>query len=235
MPIAVDVSTAINHFVTNFLIDDGSSYTGPMMDGKPEGSGKQKWPDSSFYEGDFVKSKREGRGKAFFVDQGSFDGDWNENMMTYGFCRYPDTSEYESYKGSFNNWLPNGMGMLKYRDGRIYEGEFIRGLPNGSGKMSHKEYSYTGQFHMGHRNGWGIQETNDIRYEGYWQNDKENGFGTMYYMKTQTHYTGYWKNSMYEGIGMRVYSTHSTEGYWEQGKIKKTFFTSARSPLITSC
>lgn len=210
-------------FVTDFPFEDSSLYSGPLINGVPEGVGKQVWPDGSFYHGDFAGGKRHGRGEGEFVDYGSFNGEWNENHINYGFCRYPADSEYDSYKGYFGNWRPDGRGILVHRNGRIYEGDFVRGLPDGEGKLSHRDESYIGQFHLGKRHGWGVQETKEVRYEGYWQNDKENGFGTMYYLFDQTSYTGYWKNGAYNGIGIREYTARVQEGKWTQGRLTADF------------
>jgi len=44
------------------ILDDGSIYTGQLVESRREGFGKQNWLDESLYEGEFLNNERSGQG-----------------------------------------------------------------------------------------------------------------------------------------------------------------------------
>ena len=70
-----------------FSWEDGSSYDGDMMDGKPDGQGTYIWPDGDKYVGAWKNGQREGLGC---------------HSRTNGFI----------FIGEFHNNLPHGEGFM---------------------------------------------------------------------------------------------------------------------------
>jgi hypothetical protein len=87
-----------------------------------------------------------------------------ETGSGFGRCNY---GEGRSYIGSFNNFLPNGRGVLTLNDGTRYEGEFRGGLPNGRGRLIRPDDSrYEGVFDDGAIRQGTAFYTNGDRFEG---------------------------------------------------------------------
>ncbi|MEK3720593.1 stalk domain-containing protein [Paenibacillus sp. FSL H8-0034] len=92
--------------ITNTLT--GSTFTGEVVNGKPNGKGTMVLKDGSKFEG-------------FFVD-GVING--------YGVATYDDGSKYEGY---WQNGKWHGEGKLIYSDAHYYQGDFIENNYDGSG------------------------------------------------------------------------------------------------------
>jgi hypothetical protein len=45
------------------MFNNGDSYTGEYVDGKPHGKGEYTWSSGQNYVGDFFKGKKHGKGK----------------------------------------------------------------------------------------------------------------------------------------------------------------------------
>ena len=81
-------------------------YEGPLVEGKPHGSGSFKMPGGSSYEGEFR--------------DGKFNG--NGILISGGGIRY---------EGEFKDGTMHGRGVLTMDDGARFEGEFRNGMPAG--------------------------------------------------------------------------------------------------------
>lgn len=114
--------------------DEGSAYTGQMLDGQrhgwgiwhcktgqydgqwsldvQSGSGRQSWSDGRVYEGQFKN--------------GMFDGD---GKMTWHTQKGPLT-----YEGQYLEDLKHGRGKFIWADGRSYDGEWQKGRRHGRGE-----------------------------------------------------------------------------------------------------
>jgi len=97
----------------------GATYTGPLRDGKPEGSGTWLRLDGSSYEGEFKDGLPSGHGMLKSERGDLYDGAF-ANGYAYGkgtmtFSR----GKMKSYDGEVVNATPNGAGVLTTRDGRV--------------------------------------------------------------------------------------------------------------------
>jgi len=123
--------------------------------------------------------------------------------MGEGYSRNSQTGVM--YQGTFENDLPNGLGIESKADGSIYEGNFEKGEYNGRGKITKLNEEITGNFltgfmhgkggfkntltgesfqgtyDFGSINGHGIQIlSNHEKYEGNFRSGQRNGQGTCW-------------------------------------------------------
>lgn len=105
----------------------GVRYTGPLVDGKPQGQGKLEYPNGDVYQGAFNKGLINGAGE----------------------FRYANKTVYQ---GEFVLEQPKGTGKLTLADGAYYEGQFD-GLNRIKGTYSTAEGEYEGEFSQGNLNG----------------------------------------------------------------------------------
>ncbi|MCE5286661.1 MAG: hypothetical protein LLG02_12555 [Pelosinus sp.] len=62
--------------VKDFVLTDGSLYTGSLVDGLPDGRGVKQFTDGGRYEGEFRKGFREGTGNFVWSSGASYTGNW---------------------------------------------------------------------------------------------------------------------------------------------------------------
>ena len=129
-----------------------------------------------------------------------------------------DNGDY--YIGELRNKIPNGKGILYYKNGDIkYDGDFVKGKKQGLGKYYFSDYSwyvmennkkfffmkgdyYFGQFLNDNMHGKGIIYLIDgtVKYDGDLVNNKFEGNG-KYYFATGGYYIGQLKEDMQHGKG----------------------------------
>lgn len=126
---------------------DGTTYSGELKDGKPEGQGTQIWPEGDRYIGSFRNGKHDGKGTYTFPDGGTYTGDWKEGQRegnataTY--------SNGDKYVGEYKNGNREGYGTLQYANGEIYVGEWKIGMRNGKGTHAYPNGDvYEGDFKL---------------------------------------------------------------------------------------
>ena len=104
---------------------DGSTFEGNIVNGLPEGYGKQVTANGEEYIGYFIKGKKNGVGKLYRLDGSTYHGDFENNKMSgFGVIKYEDGSEYS---GQFKNGLYHGKGREVDKNGRVTEGMWIEG------------------------------------------------------------------------------------------------------------
>lgn len=91
-------------------LEDGATYKGSVLSGKPHGVGQMRFSNGDFYEGSFVRGRRYGQG-----------------IMTYR-----SDKNLKRYDGSWKNNKRHGNGIQEYADGTTEDGiwnngQFIRG------------------------------------------------------------------------------------------------------------
>jgi len=104
---------------TGLSFKSGATYTGPLRDGKPEGSGTWLRPDGSSYEGEFKDGLPSGHGTLKSERGDLYDGNF-ANGYAYGkgsmtFSR----GKLKSYDGEVVNATPHGAGVLTTGNGRV--------------------------------------------------------------------------------------------------------------------
>lgn len=147
------------------------TYEGQVLENRPHGEGKFKWPEGHFYEGLFERGQREGCGTAL----------WPDGTV---------------YTGEFANDRIHGTGNYKGADGEEYEGQWLHSKPHGKGLHSYAGNKYTGQFVSGERSGYGEMKWADGRvYNGFWEFGKYEGRGTEETVDGELR-TGIWSNGL---------------------------------------
>ena len=53
----------LKHGTGTDIFNNGDSYTGEYVDGKPDGKGQYTWANGATYIGDFIAGMKEGKGK----------------------------------------------------------------------------------------------------------------------------------------------------------------------------
>lgn len=191
--------------VTNMPTSDGL-YTGPYSDsvGK-HGDGKLIMNDGSTYEGSFMNDKFNGKATITQTDRGFVKGTWLIGLKDGDFEElWNDGKEY--FKGTYQNNMRNGFGILKLADGKVYEGGFENGLFHGTGKaiMPAEQMRYEGEFRDGKMSGRGVMiwmDEGGAAYDGELIDGIRSGFG-VYTDHAKNKYIGYWKNDKREGNGI---------------------------------
>jgi hypothetical protein len=104
---------------TGLSFKSGATYTGPVRDGKPEGTGIWLRPDGSSYEGEFKDGLPSGHGTLKSERGDLYDGNFS-NGYAYGRGNMTfSPGKMKSYDGEVVNATPQGSGVLVTRDGRI--------------------------------------------------------------------------------------------------------------------
>ena len=108
----------------------------------------------------------------------------------------------DRYEGEFKDDIPDGYGIIYFKDGSIYNGE-IKKHPEGFGLSDDKENYYKGQFKNGYKWGYGIfyLKQEKIIYKGEFKEGEQDGYGIIYYPDGDI-YEGEFKNNNYHGFGL---------------------------------
>jgi hypothetical protein len=147
-------------------------YTGTILQGRPSGKGRMRWPNGESYKGGFKQGQRHGKG-----------------VHTY--------SNGRRYEGRFMSNLPHDMnGQMTWKDGTIYVGGFVEGKRTGSGiQRFPSNVRYEGQFVDGKYHGRGICYFADGSiYSGDFIHGKAHGDGCLKDKYGKVLYSGPWQN-----------------------------------------
>lgn len=163
-----------------------------------------------------------GRGKMVYHKGGSaggryYEGDWHfGHWHGYGIIRDADGSVY---KGQVVNDLKEGIGSMKFSDGRMFQGEF-RQDEACKGTMSYIDGAhYKGELHHGNRHGFGVYRFSDgSYYEGESVMNLFEGKGKMTWSDGGW-YQGDWSRGEIHGFGMEYRPDGSLrhDGRWIKG------------------
>lgn len=136
-------------------------------------SNENEASNNGVYTGSVVDGKRQGTGKYVWKDGTTYEGNWNNNVMEgNGKLTTPDGDIYE---GNFENGKKNGKGKYNFSNGDIYEGEFKNDIMNGTGKYTFADGdTYEGEFSNNKFNGNGTYTKDGIKYTGTWDDNKYN-------------------------------------------------------------
>ena len=138
-------------------------YKGQVFEGKILGKGLMVNCDGSVYEGMFGDGNYSGFGVLKYPDGGGrLEGDWdNGKLVSNNRSRFvfdDSDSRFIEYRGEFYKGKFEGIGVLRFKDGRAYEGEFYRGEIYGKGKILNQfgKKVFEGYFQKGKKHGDGI-------------------------------------------------------------------------------
>ncbi|KAH3731821.1 phosphatidylinositol-4-phosphate 5-kinase [Pelomyxa schiedti] len=211
----------------------GPTYTGRVVDGKPEGRGTLKWPDGDTYDGVWLNGDRTGRGVYKWPDGSTYEGEWlNYKMDGWGVAHLADGPWFEGLwrddhqkRGTWHDsngvdvwdgeWVWNATANCPETQGwgamvTVYEGEWDRHQWHGVGTWVSPDGSgdiYHGQFDHGMKCG-----TGSILFGAgggdYGGNNSKGGS-----------YVGEWKDDVFHGRGVRLWANGDRyDGQWVSGK-----------------
>ena len=189
--------------------DDGSYYTGDLVNGVRHGEGTYYWTDGGYYSGTWVDGERQGYGELYYADGYCFKGNWsNSKRNGYGELTGPDGY---SYKGEWKNDKYSGTGTAVYSGGDTYTGDFVDGDRHGKGKYTWSSGTvYTGDWVKGQRTGKGTMTwTDGSSYTGDWVEGLRSGKGKMTW-SDGSYYTGDFVEGEITGYGERYYASYGT-------------------------
>jgi hypothetical protein len=134
-------------------LGSGTHYNGLFVDNKPTGfSSMLVYPDGSRYIGNVVNFRRQGTGKLTMKDGRVYEGDWTDGKLNgKGKAILPDSGDRvgSTYVGHFKDSLPQGKGVIRFRNGEKYDGEWENGMFQGLGRHFVGEVVRKGLFHKG--------------------------------------------------------------------------------------
>jgi hypothetical protein len=104
---------------TGLKFKSGSTYTGPVRDGKPEGSGTWLRMDGSSYTGEFKDGVPSGHGRLRSERGDLYDGAFADGYATGRGNMTFSAGKMKSYDGEVVNATPQGKGVLTTDDGRL--------------------------------------------------------------------------------------------------------------------
>jgi len=143
--------------------EDGSTYTGQIVDGKREGHGI--WQSrAGQYEGQWKADSQHGRGRQTWSDGRVYDGQFNLGRFAgHGRMVWNTQRGLLIYEGAYQDDLKHGVGKFVWADGRTYDGEWQRGKRHGKGTY---------------------MNSRGERKVGFWSEDKFEGWETPTAAKT---------------------------------------------------
>ncbi|KAH9598967.1 MORN motif [Trypanosoma melophagium] len=152
-------------------VDDYAEYTGPFVQGERSGvDGVCRYANGDLYKGSWLHDKRHGHGELQL----------DKNSSTPGYNPRMGEAHIISYKGEFQNDLPNGTGEFKYSDGGSYRGTCEGYCRQGEGEqITANEDVYKGSFQRDRRCGKGTLRTKTGEYSGEWSDDALNSNGVF--------------------------------------------------------
>lgn len=189
-------------------LDDGTTYTGHLVDGLYDGEGELVQKDNALlYKGGFSKGQYHGEGKLDLskFGAGKYEGGFElGRYQGYGILTKADSTKYE---GAFEKGQYEGYGRLTLPDGSFYEGTFSHNELEGKVIYSDKNGAdFTGIFQKGElvgkwtlHNAKGAVTTPDgaTTYEGTFSG----GTGSGELRATDRNYVGQFVAGLFEGQG----------------------------------
>lgn len=158
--------------------------------------------DSGMYTGTILKTSRvpHGKGRMVYDEHRSYMGEW-EHGHWHG--KGHMMSKAYDYKGMFVYDLKDGLGILKWSDGRVYKGEFVDDRHHGQGLLIYSDGAcYKGEFRHNVREGKGESRfAGGGGYVGYWKGGVFDGHGQCTWPDGSI-YLGEWKNGKTHGHGI---------------------------------
>lgn len=185
-------------------LDDGSVYTGLMLEGQPVGFGTAAFDNGGIYLGEYNNGLRSGVGVMYESEESHYVGEWKDDEYNgFGYRYYADGS---NFAGNWSDGSPSGQGKYTYVDGTVREGSWsfsvggeidlapvddlttyigllLNGKPCGFGLvlvqyMDDEIGMYSGEWIDGYPGGWGTYSyADDSEVEGSWSyvsNDTSN-------------------------------------------------------------
>ncbi|VVE55215.1 MORN repeat-containing protein [Pandoraea sputorum] len=161
---------------SQYLIELGNMIFFAKTDNTPDYIWSTATKKAFILESDSVSN----RVRAKISGVGIYEGEWQNDLPEgLGIFKYRNGG---SYKGTLRAGLPHGFGVLHYANGAEYEGQLERGVPHGTGVMHYANgSSYAGEWVSGVTHGRGVQVwSNGIRFAGSWVAGVAQGAGVYH-------------------------------------------------------
>lgn len=182
-------------------------YTGPLLNSKPHGIGRQEYRDGSVYAGPFVNGVRQGPGGQFSFSNG------------------------DTYVGQFAGGDKHGRGEYRWCDGSFYNGRWERDRRSGPDEeltiaslagaalRDHFIFSFHGRFPKISD----LLETvlgAELQYRGGFKDDAVHGDGEMIFT-CGANFVGKFVNGMEHGhCVLNICDGVRIEGEWFEGEVQ---------------
>ncbi|WP_248929243.1 copper amine oxidase N-terminal domain-containing protein [Paenibacillus hamazuiensis] len=166
-----------------YQFPNGDKYTGPLVNGLPEGRGKVVSSSGKLLFDGTMKAgvPWNGRAKTYY-DNGELesDGTLKEGVLSGTVKQYSADGQLV-FNGTFVNG-ERATGTLYYDNGNKYTGPFEDNEPSGTGKLVYKNGdTYEGEFVFGKRDGKGTYTTaKGEKIVGDFKDDAMNGIISYY-------------------------------------------------------
>ncbi|KAH3761296.1 mORN repeat protein [Pelomyxa schiedti] len=198
------------------VVPGGATYTGRVVDGKPDGRGTIKLPNGHTCDGVWLNGKRDGWGVHHWAHGSWYEGLWRDDHWKRGTLHH--SNGVDVWDGE---WVWNATANCHDMQGwgamaMVYEGEWDRhkwhGVgtwvsPDGSGDIYHGQFDHgmkcgTGSILFGGGGDYGGNNNSNSNPEG--------GGGS---------YVGEWKDDVFHGWGVRLWANGDRyDGQWVAGK-----------------
>ena len=120
---------------------DYGVYTGDLVGGIFQGTGKLVYNSGDVYEGQWYAGNMHGQGTYRYADGGVYTGGWNNGTFHgQGTLQYADGSVYS---GQWENGKISGYGVIRWANGDVYEGEWANNTLNGYGTLTRADGTVT--------------------------------------------------------------------------------------------
>ena len=212
-----------------FLINkkNNTKYDGNILNGYPNGIGKEIYKTGYYYKGEFVKGKKHGVGSLMFKDIIIYNGIWFQDNILFNneFKEIFDKNGYLKYKTNkieFNNdtYSINGYAIEYYKGKIKYEGEFTNNEYDGFGKL----YLITEKY-----NGKSVDIIDHhLVYEGNFENNRFSGKGTLYNDDNTIYYVGTFKDNLISDSFIKV----SGKNYYFEGLVSNIKYSDRYRPIL---
>lgn len=224
-------------------LEDGSTYSGEMLRGAPDGYGEKEFSNGDLYKGQFTKGLRHGHGTLRFKEDElleRYSGMWaSDEWDGFGTLALRDGSritgkwknnslEYGNYEGSNGeiksgkwegNWDYLGEGYVRNEFGAQFSGKLSTNGEYERGFLQNSNGDiYTGNFFKNQYHGDGILvRNNGDKYVGRFANNLYNGMGTLNENSGRM-YSGQFKDGLPHGLGTLVDQNGvNYNGEWFEG------------------
>jgi len=123
------------------ILGQSGKYSGPLVDGLPQGSGEFSFDSGWHYNGEFVDGLYDGIGVLTSPDGYHYEGDFKGGLLHgHGIFIYPNGDQYT---GGWKESQMHGEGVLIESDGTRFEGRWRNGMFSGESVRVNTDGSVT--------------------------------------------------------------------------------------------
>lgn len=110
-------------------LEDGTEYSGDMLDGKLGSSALISYGNGDTYDGSMSNGKKSGTGTYTWANGAAYTGDWaDDKMHGSGTYKYPSSQSGFQLVGTFENGVPNGKCKYYTSSSKSFETDWENGV-----------------------------------------------------------------------------------------------------------